>query len=321
MLISLDDPAVLWDKLSRTNLLSRLSPLALSSEARVKSRWKSAAEPLRHWLQIPLVQRRVRRRISGDESKTFKQFACERYLGSKSSPDVLFLGCGNGVNALDWAKEGSFTSMLGIDLSPPLVEAAQRAAQEAGVAHKCAFRVADVNTLDLREQRFDAVIFEHSLHHFKDVPAVLARARQLLRPGGLLLADEFVGPRRFQWTEQQIAFCDAILAGLPEKFHRTGRGGLKNRHHRAGELLMWLNDPSEAIESDRIRPALTAQFKVLENRDYGGTLSHLVFQDIAHHFATDDADARRWGDAILDAEEELMTSGLIKSDFACFVCS
>ncbi|HEV7576564.1 MAG TPA: hypothetical protein VGO85_11010 [Caldimonas sp.] len=61
-------------------------------------------------------------------------------------------------------------------------------------------------------------------------------------------------------------------------------------------------------------------FKVLENRDYGH-LSHLVFQDIAHHFATDDADARRWGDATPDAGAELTASGLIKSDFACFVCS
>ena len=92
-------------------------------------------------------------------------------------------------------REGGFTSMLGIDLSPPLVASAEARAQEAGMSDKCVFRVADVNTLDMGERRFDVVIFEHSLHHFTDVPAVLGRVRGLLRPGGLLLADEFVGPR------------------------------------------------------------------------------------------------------------------------------
>ena len=320
MLVSPDDPAVLWNKLARTDLLARLSPLALTKQARVRSRWRNTAEPLRHWLQLPIVQRRICRRISGNETTTFKQFACEKFLRGTSPLDVLFLGCGNGLNAIDWAREGGFTNMLALDLSPPLIAMAQRAARDAGVADTCIFQVADVNQLDMAGRRFDAVIFEHSLHHFTDVPAVLGRVRTLLRPGGYLLADEFLGPRRFQWTDQQLALCDALLAALPQTYRRTGTGGTKRRHYRAGELLMWLNDPSEAIESDRIRSALASQFKVVASLDYGGTISHLFFQDIAHHFTDSNGEAARWGAAVLDAEDELIRSKLIPSDFGCLVC-
>jgi len=322
MLVSLHDPIVLWNKLRQVKLLSRINPLAISSEARVRSRWKQATEPLRHWLQIPMVQRRIRKRISGDESKTFKQFACEKYLRNRQKLDALFLGCGNGANALDWAEEGAFTTMLGLDISPPLIALAQEAARKAGVAERHVFRVADVNALDLEKGQFDVIVFEHSLHHFKDVPNVLKKVRQLLRADGVLLVDEFVGPRRFQWTDQQLAFCDAILMALPEKYRRTLCGpAIKTRHYRAGELLMWLNDPSEAIESDRIESELARQFNITQRLDYGGTISHLVFQDIAHHFATEDPDAQRWGKIILDTEDALLYLGLIKSDFSCMVCS
>ena len=320
MIVSPDDPAILFAKLRRSDALSRLSPFALSASARVRSRWKGGAEPLRHWLQVPLVQRRICRRISGDESTTFKQYACREFLVGKRPLDVLFLGCGNGANALDWAREGGFTSMLAIDLSPSLIAVAQASAQRQGVADRIVFSVDDVNRLDLAGRQFDTVIFEHSLHHFTDVPGVLGKVRKLLRPDGLLLADEFVGPRRFQWTGQQIAFCDAILAGLPEAYRRTARGPEKARHHRAGEMLMWLNDPSEAVESDRIKPTLHAQFEVVAERDYGGTVSHLLFQDIAHHFAGDDAEAERWGDAVLDTEDALLAARFIASDFSCLVC-
>jgi len=96
---------------------------------------------------------------------------------------------------------------------------------------------------------------------------------------------------------------------------------VKARNLRAGELLMWLNDPSEAVESHRIEPEIRSQFRVLRALPYGGTISHLLFHDIAHHFVNDDADTLRWVRLVLDTEDALLRLGIVPSDFACYVAA
>ena len=322
MIISPHDPELLAKKLLEIEFLARINPFALSSKARVRSRWKRTNSSLRHWLQIPLVQDRRNQRITGRPDIAFKDLVCQEYWNEKKPRDGLALGCGDGASAIDWANRGSFSTLLGLDISQQLVAVAQENVRKFGRSDRDSFKVADVNDIALEERHFDVVIFEQSLHHFKDVPSVLSRVRKLLRPGGLLIIDEFIGPRRFQWTTQQLAFCDAILLALPEAYRRSASGSnVKTRNLRVGELLMWLNDPSEAIESDRIESEVLRQFKLLRRFDYGGTIAHLVFHDIAHNFVTDDPEGINWGRLVLDAEEMLLSLGLIKSDFVCFVCT
>ena len=320
MKVSPHDPALILSKIRQVEFLARVSPFAVSSAARVRSRWKRADRCIRHWDQIPMVGRRINERVTGDPDMTFKDFVCRNYLADGRPRTALSLGCGDGDREFDWARRGVFAKLLGLDLSPTRIATAGRRTQEAGLAELLEFRVADVNSLQPEPQRYDAVIFEHSLHHFEDIPSVLSKVRRLLQPGGLLIVDEFIGPRRFQWTSQQLAFADAVLLSLPESYRRLASGSaVKKRNLRAGELLMWLNDPSVAIESDRIEPEITRQFKLLHRSDYGGTISHLIFHDIAHHFATDDPGALQWARLVLDAEDSLLKLGLLKSDFACFL--
>ena len=74
-------------------------------------------------------------------------------------------------------------------------------------------------------------------------------------------------------------------------------------------------DPSEAIESSAILPALDELFERVELRWMGGTLSHLVFAKIAQNFAADDPEARRCVDLVFEAEDLLMDAGEIGSDY------
>jgi hypothetical protein len=60
---------------------------------------------------------------------------------------------------------------------------------------------------------------------------------------------------------------------------------------------------------------------VLERHDYGGTIGQLLFQDIAHHFGTDDGENFAAANRVLDAEEDLIARGVISSDYAAFVCA
>jgi ubiquinone/menaquinone biosynthesis C-methylase UbiE len=320
--ISPHDPALILGKLSRIEFLARVNPLALTGAARVRSRWKRQESLIRHWTQIPEVAKHLNRRITGDAEMTFRDLVCKKYLSDGRNRRALSLGCGDGERERQWAALGAFTSILGLDLSPARIDLARRSTQEAGLSDVVKFEVADVNALTADTHGYDAIIFEHSLHHFSNIPNTLRKVHQLLQPGGLLIVDEFVGPRRFQWTHEQLEFTNATLSCLPIQYRRSTSGTtFKKRHLRAGELLMWLNDPSEAIESDQIEEELCRQFKVLFQAPYGGTISHLVFHDIAHNFVPSNADSAGWARKVLAVEDSLLKTGMLKSDFACYVCT
>lgn len=322
MKVSPHDPALILQKLLRPELLRRINPFALSHNARVRARWGQPDEIVRHWTQIPLVVQRLNERITGRADLTFKDLICREHFADGKARAAVSFGCGSGDRELDWAKRGVFASLTGLDLSPARIAAARRAAQQAGLSELVSFEVADVASLAPDSGRYDVVLFEHSLHHFSNVDQVLNVVRRILKPDGLLIIDEFVGPRRFQWSSRQLAFADAILACLPLSLRKMPRSHrIKARNLRAGELLMWLNDPSEAIESDRIEPEIQRQFRILRAHPYGGTLSHLVFHDIAHHFVSNDPDVLRWARLVLDAEDSLLGLGIIPSDFACYVAA
>ena len=322
MLFSPHDPWVIREKLLHSGLLRRINPFALSEKARVKARWNPPDTAVRHWYQIPLVISRVNRRVSGDSRANFHDFVCSRYFNDGKKRRALSLGCGSGDRELEWARRGVFYQILGLDLSPHRIARANSRAAEENFAASVKFEVNDVNSLNDYAERFDVVLFEHSLHHFTGVGMILEKVKRLLAPGGLLIVDEFVGPRRFQWTPAQLALADGLLLSIPEQYRRfVGSNRTKNRNLRAGTALMWLNDPSEAVESDAIAPELERQYAVLARRNYGGTICQLLFQDIAHHFGVDDGTNFVAANRVLDAEEDLIARGVISSDYAAFVCS
>ncbi len=321
MIFSPHDLTLIAQKLTKLEYAKRINPFAFSGEARVKSRWNQNVESLRSWGQIPLVQDRINTRISGRSDTSFRELVCQNFLNDKIPRTALSLGCGFGGREIEWGKLGVFTQLTGVDISPLHVKTATENAQAAGVSDRVTFIIADVNKLSLDGQKYDAIIFEHSLHHFNKMPELLTTIRTLLNPGGLLIVDEYVGPRRFQWTRRQLAFADAVLDVIPEAHRRIGTRRVKTRNVWPGEVLMWLNDPSEAVESDRIEPEIERLFKILHHADYGGTISHLIFHDIAFHYVTDDPDVLAWATMVLDAEDALLNLNILRSDFTTYVCT
>jgi hypothetical protein len=67
-------------------------------------------------------------------------------------------------------------------------------------------------------------------------------------------------------------------------------------------------------------PLLQEYFEVLEMKPYGGIMLHLLFNGIAHHFCSQDAEAKRWLDILFDVEDVLLGKGELSSDFLVAVC-
>lgn len=100
---------------------------------------------------------------------------------------VLDMGCGTGLVARAIAHRAGFSGrVIGIDLSPHLVAAAERFAREEGIAERVEFRTGDTRSLEDADGTFDAVVAHTLLSHVEDPLSVVKEAARVLKVGGML---------------------------------------------------------------------------------------------------------------------------------------
>ncbi len=120
----------------------------------------------------------------------FFQKVLREYLDAMdvdSASTVLDMGCGTGVAARTIARRANFTGRVtGIDLSPYLVEAAKRLADEEGLGGRVEFLSGDTRALDIPDGRFDGVVAHTLVSHVQEVLTVLEEVGRVVKPGGLI---------------------------------------------------------------------------------------------------------------------------------------
>lgn len=320
-LVNAGDVLTIATKLRRGQLPGAVRRFARLPEARVKSSWAHVTGEPTHWFDVPAVREREAMRASGDPSVSPVEWFSGEYLRGREGLVALSLGCGSGSKELSWARLAKFERIDGYDLSGPRIRSANERAEEAGFGDVLNFQEGDVYRCDLPRAHYDLVIFEDALHHFSPLDELLVRVRESLKPGGYVFLNEFVGPRRFQWPDRQVELADHLLGLLPPTYRRERESGaVKTAVARPSRLRMILRDPSESVESDQIMPAVARLFDVLEVRPLGGTLVHLVLQEIAHHFKPGDETSRSLLAFMFDVEDALLAVGEIASDHVLAVC-
>jgi 2-polyprenyl-3-methyl-5-hydroxy-6-metoxy-1,4-benzoquinol methylase len=317
-LVNRHDAARLTRKLERMEVGRIMTKLRTRGEARVVAHWSNVDPSLQEWWAIPAVQRRWNAFASGDPAVTFPEYVARTHLDGRRGLRALSLGCGTGGNEVNWARLGVFERIDGIDISPERIAVAQAEACRLGLGDVLRFTVADAHKLIRDHASYDVVLGLQSLHHFDRLDETMIFVRQLVRPDGLLVIDEFVGPTRFQWTDAQLAAANRLLPRLPQERRRTVDGRLKRRVIRPSRLSMILDDPSEAVDASRLMPAVRQNFDVVEERPYGGTVLHIALSGIAHNFRDDDDATRALLEMCFAAEDEVLAG--IGHDFVFAVC-
>ena len=109
------------------------------------------------------------------------------WVCSQAQGEVLEIAVGTGLNFRHYPDD---VTLIGIELSPAMLEIARRRAQELG--RDVDLRVGDAQELDFPDECFDTVVSTLSLCTIPDERKAVGEARRVLRPGGRLLLLEHV---------------------------------------------------------------------------------------------------------------------------------
>ena len=222
------------------------------------------------WMNHPLVRERINRRVTGDPGWWPIQWLASVVPGRTPLARVLNVGCGVGHLETGLLRHGIATHVTGIDSSAAAIEEARRTTHAAGLGAGAAFVEADARAYLRQARGFDAVFFHASLHHFDRLPELLGLVRRALVPRGILYLDEYVGPARDEWTWSHLLQWNAIYRALPRAVRRTHV--IRRPINR--------EDPTEAIASSGILPAVSQHFRILARRDYGGDLLAVIYPSL-----------------------------------------
>ena len=291
-------------------------------QKRVKDAWTHTEYPANNWWDIPEIRYRWNRLISGDENVDYYEYISKKYFANRGKLYGLSLGCGTGHRELKWIEHGEFKSIEAIDLSISRIDKAKKEAKEKAIDNIINYRVGDIYKIELAKSFYDIVFVENSLHHFSPLKKILERINFTLKPDGYLIVNEFVGPTRFQWTARQIEVINGLFSIFPGKYKKLLGNSYEKKSNisRPSKLRMILDDPSEAVESSNILPYLNEMFEILELREYGGTILHLLFSQIAHNFISNEPRVKRWLKTCFEIEDLLIEEKELNSDFIIAVC-
>ncbi|MGE0688762.1 MAG: class I SAM-dependent methyltransferase [Dehalococcoidia bacterium] len=107
---------------------------------------------------------------------------------------VADVGCGYGVSTIIMAKAYPNSRFIGFDNHPGSIEAATRAADEAGVSERVDFVVASAQNFPGRD--YDLVAYFDCLHDMGDPWGATKHARDVLKPdGSVLMVEPMAGDR------------------------------------------------------------------------------------------------------------------------------
>jgi len=135
-------------------------------------------------------------------------------INARSGERVVDTGCGCGALALALANAvGSQGRVLGIDVSPAMLEVAHRLTPPEARAE---FVEADATTYAFPPGEFDLLVSRHGVMFFADPVRAFANLRTALKPGGRLAFSCFRTPRDNPWAMTPLEAAYQVMPRLPK---------------------------------------------------------------------------------------------------------
>ena len=261
---------------------------------RVAEYWSSRLEPealLTRWWQCEAIVRHINQRVCGRPLPGLSDGLFERVRESHAHrlpfSRGVSIGCGGGLKEIAAMRAGLVDRFTLFELTAPLLDLARQSAEEQGLASRIDFRNEDAFAEVGESKCFDLVFWNNSLHHMLDVEAAVSWSHRVLRPGGILMMDDYVGPNRFQWTDEMIRVNTAFRRSLPRDYlvdpYGDGARLLPVKVEAPPAEAIARRDPSECVDSERIHAALRKHFSERDRVYTGGVIYHAGLNDLLHN--------------------------------------
>ncbi|WP_425802460.1 methyltransferase domain-containing protein [Desulfitobacterium sp. Sab5] len=133
------------------------------------------------------------------------------YLDLNNGEKILDLGCGRGGETIQAAKRiGSEGYAWGLDLTPRMIELAQKRAQSEQVEN-VEFLLGSMDHIPLQDDILDAVLSNCAINHVENKTAVYQEIFRVLMPGGRFVVSDIMTeeplPQEIKTDPEAIADC------------------------------------------------------------------------------------------------------------------
>jgi ubiquinone/menaquinone biosynthesis C-methylase UbiE len=265
------------------------------------------------WTSDPFISAEIYRRISNGESENhWIGWLFQEHLSNRPLDRILSIGCGVGDHEVGLAGILPTSRVEAFDFSSASVEIARQKAQAAGLQN-VTFYEGDFNKIGLESTAYDLVLCSGSLHHVKEIEHLLGQVRGALRPGGIFVANEYVGDCYNIYGPDQVSLIQRVLNGLPSQLRNADTFMVPTIEQ------VFARDPTEAVRSRLIPDFLRFYFSDVDERRLGGSLLHPIYPYL--NVASLEAD-RNLHQALINTLIVLDGQRLAQghSDFSFFIC-
>jgi ubiquinone/menaquinone biosynthesis C-methylase UbiE len=253
------------------------------------------------------IARRLTGRLDGNPSLEFAQ----RHF---TPPKRRMLALGSGLASMEewFVKCGFVESCVAFEASQVAVDKARERIAEAGLSDRLEMRSGDVLQASLPDASFDVVLVQAAIHHFFQIEDMFLLMHRVLKPGGLLVFDEYVGPDHLLFDDKTLDLMDEIdMCLAPEYRHSVQTNSVRQGVSRPTLQNMLDMDPSEGVHASQILPLTYQYFDVVDRADYGGTVMRPFFTGILGNFDFRNASDQTIGRLIVLIEDLLLRYGAI----------
>ncbi len=253
--------------------------------------WRPMVEGVRtSWWQSPIVLAEVRRRTSGHPERTELEWLHLR-TGQRQFRHALILGSGSGKFERTLLNDNIAARATCVEIDPEAIQTAEQEAAKCHLQDRATYIQADLNTWTIPANTFDLIFGGKAVHHIEKLERLFEQVFQGLTPDGVFFMWEYMGPSRFQYTEQHLLHTNRLLRALSDR-HRLvpawGENKVRQIIARPPKEHIAQADPSEAVRSEEILPLLrSSKLNLLETRPYGCGIYFTLLSGLIASFQDD----------------------------------
>ena len=170
-----------------------------------------------------------------------------RDMGKAEPKYILDMATGTGDLAIMAARSIKGSKVLGIDLSPNMIQIAHNKVAGKQLGSHITLRTGDAENLDLDDDQFDAAMIAFGVRNFENLDKGLKELRRVLKPGAVIYILEFSRPTIFPVKQVFNLYFKLVVPAMGKMFSRDA------------EAYTYLYESVQAFpDYDRMTDAMTS---------------------------------------------------------------